>query len=294
MVVVEVVSASEDRPALVASVVTAAATRHVVAVAESVVWASGAVAAAFCTSSVAAFAISTGVAMKDSVGVARYMPRGPRAVSCINARCSSPRVPASKTVTSHVEAESPSIATAMVASLSLIVATRWTKRRRRPRSKLVAGSGIGSCMAPGPRSALVAGIRFVDASSAHAPKVATRAQMQPQLPDSGIAVIDKERVDKKAQMKEQFDKEKWWRVLLHNDEIHTFEYVTGCLTRTVKHLSRRKAYNITWEAHSSGMATVACVWKSLAEQFCVNLQQSGLTVSIAPDSQFSGNKGGTT
>jgi len=114
--------------------------------------------------------------------------------------------------------------------------------------------------------------------------------MQPNLPDAGIAVI--ERTDRKAQMKEQFDKEKWWRVLLHNDDIHTFEYVTSCLTRVVQHLTRRKAYNITWEAHSSGKATVACVWKSLAEQQCVKLQQLGLTVSIAPDSKFEGNKGG--
>mmetsp|Transcript_97258 Transcript_97258/g.270635 ORF Transcript_97258/g.270635 Transcript_97258/m.270635 type:complete len:237 (+) Transcript_97258:71-781(+) len=122
------------------------------------------------------------------------------------------------------------------------------------------------------------------------PATVRLGQMQPSLPDAGIAL--EEKVDRKQQMKEQFDKEKWWRVLLHNDDIHTFEYVTGCLTRVVKHLTRRKAYNITWEAHSSGKATVACVWKSLAEQFCVNLQQLGLTVSIAPDSKFQGNKGG--
>eukprot|EP00434_Breviolum_minutum_P011641 symbB.v1.2.010267.t2/scaffold619.1/size180033/3 len=76
-------------------------------------------------------------------------------------------------------------------------------------------------------------------------RVARRAQGQPDLPDAGIAVIEK--VDRKTQMKEQFEKEKWWRVLLHNDDIHTFEYVTNCLVKVVQHLSRRKAYNITWE-----------------------------------------------
>jgi len=124
-----------------------------------------------------------------------------------------------------------------------------------------------------------------------AARIVRRAEMQPALPDAGIAVMD--RTDMKAKMKEQFENEKWWRVLLHNDDIHTFEYVTGCLTKTVQHLTRRKAYNITWEAHSSGKATVANVWKNLAEQFCVNLQQQGLTVSIAPDSKFEGNKGGS-
>merc|ERR1719221_637208 len=136
--------------------------------------------------------------------------------------------------------------------------------------------------------------RFLSAFGGHALApaavvlVARHAEMQPQLPDAGIALLSKE--DVKAKMKEQFDKEKWWRVLLHNDDIHTFEYVTGCITQTVKHLSRRKAYNITWEAHSAGMATVACVWKGEAETFSMKLQQKGLTVSIAPDSSFSGNK----
>eukprot|EP00929_Paragymnodinium_shiwhaense_P121124 TRINITY_DN93254_c0_g1_i1.p1 TRINITY_DN93254_c0_g1~~TRINITY_DN93254_c0_g1_i1.p1 ORF type:complete len:232 (+),score=45.71 TRINITY_DN93254_c0_g1_i1:74-769(+) len=153
-----------------------------------------------------------------------------------------------------------------------------------------------SVAAAGGAAALAATVAVSLAASRRTPQgrrtvsVARGAEMQPGMPDAGIALITRE--DRKTEMKAQFDKEKWWRVLLHNDDIHTFEYVTGCLTRTVKHLSRRKAYNITWEAHSSGMATVACVWKNLAEQFCVNLQQLGLTVSIAPDSQFEGNKGG--
>ncbi|CAE7546229.1 CPLS1 [Symbiodinium necroappetens] len=133
-------------------------------------------------------------------------------------------------------------------------------------------------------------VAFASTSTQRGFGVIRRAQMQPDLPDAGIAVIEK--VDRKTQMKEQFEKEKWWRVLLHNDDIHTFEYVTNCLVKVVQHLSRRKAYGITWEAHSSGKATVACVWKALAEQFCVKLQQDGLTVSIAPDSKFEGNKGG--
>ncbi|CAE8673474.1 unnamed protein product [Polarella glacialis] len=134
------------------------------------------------------------------------------------------------------------------------------------------------------------GLRKRSSDVRSVPGILRRAQMQPNLPDAGIAVMDK--VDMKTRMKEEFEKEKWWRVLLHNDDIHTFEYVTNCLTKVVQHLTRRKAYNITWEAHSSGKATVACVWKALAEQFCVKLQQDGLTVSIAPDSKFEGNKGG--
>ncbi len=31
--------------------------------------------------------------------------------------------------------------------------------------------------------------------------------------------------------KEDLDKEQWWRVILHNDEIHTFDYVTQSITK---------------------------------------------------------------
>jgi len=31
--------------------------------------------------------------------------------------------------------------------------------------------------------------------------------------------------------KEELDKEQWWRVILHNDEIHTFDYVTQSITK---------------------------------------------------------------
>lgn len=151
----------------------------------------------------------------------------------------------------------------------------------RPPSGVLAGAALGL-------GALLM-LRGAARSAGLTGKLTRRAEMQPDLPDAGIAVMD--RTDMKAKMKEQFENEKWWRVLLHNDDIHTFEYVTGCLTKTVQHLTRRKAYNITWEAHSSGKATVANVWKNLAEQFCVNLQQQGLTVSIAPDSKFEGSKG---
>merc|ERR1712039_706871 len=118
--------------------------------------------------------------------------------------------------------------------------------------------------------------------------VACRSEMQPNLSDTSIAIF----IKNKEEMKTRFDNEKWWRVLLHNDNIHTFDYVTGCLTRVVRHLTRRKAYSINWEAHCSDKATISCVWKAIAEQQCVQLQQLGLTVSIAPDSKFQGNKGG--
>lgn len=43
----------------------------------------------------------------------------------------------------------------------------------------------------------------------------------------GVAVITRPRVDKKTERKSKTEKEPSWRVLLHNDDVHTFEYVFG-------------------------------------------------------------------
>uniref|UniRef100_A0A7S1TU33 Adaptor protein ClpS core domain-containing protein n=1 Tax=Phaeomonas parva TaxID=124430 RepID=A0A7S1TU33_9STRA len=55
-----------------------------------------------------------------------------------------------------------------------------------------------------------------------------------------VKTIDK--VDEKVEekQKEDLDKEQWWRVLLHNDEIHTFEYVIEEIVGTVPTVTRRK------------------------------------------------------
>lgn len=33
------------------------------------------------------------------------------------------------------------------------------------------------------------------------------------------------------EVKDELAKEEWWRVILHNDEIHTFDYVTESITK---------------------------------------------------------------
>ncbi|CAJ1383726.1 unnamed protein product [Effrenium voratum] len=114
------------------------------------------------------------------------------------------------------------------------------QQRALKRLRLVKLLSLAACFAQG-----LLAFALGSSPSVRGSRVARRAQGQPDLPDAGIAVVEK--VDRKTQMKEQFEKEKWWRVLLHNDDIHTFEYVTNCLVKVVQHLSRRKAYSITWE-----------------------------------------------
>lgn len=47
----------------------------------------------------------------------------------------------------------------------------------------------------------------------------------------GVAVITKPDTKKKTKRKSQTEFEKSWRVLLHNDDVHTFEYVTGAIVK---------------------------------------------------------------
>jgi len=83
--------------------------------------------------------------------------------------------------------------------------------------------------------------------------------------------------------KEAVDKEPIWRVLLHNDDVHTFDYVIDTMVSVVKTVTRKKAHRITMEAHKSGLATVTTTWKQLAREYSIGLQKAGLTSSIAPD-----------
>lgn len=104
----------------------------------------------------------------------------------------------------------------------------------------------------------------------------------------GVKVIDK--IETKAE--EQKKKEEMWRVVLHNDEVHTFNYVIRSLCKVVGTLDRKAAFEICVQTHGIGKATVTKTWKKQAEQFCLGLQRQGLTVSISPDKDFDGGHSG--
>eukprot|EP00566_Odontella_aurita_P026369 CAMPEP_0113557706 /NCGR_PEP_ID=MMETSP0015_2-20120614/17940_1 /TAXON_ID=2838 /ORGANISM="Odontella" /LENGTH=180 /DNA_ID=CAMNT_0000459161 /DNA_START=100 /DNA_END=642 /DNA_ORIENTATION=- /assembly_acc=CAM_ASM_000160 len=97
-------------------------------------------------------------------------------------------------------------------------------------------------------------------------------------------VIDKT----EAKMEDEEKKEEQWRLVLHNDEVNTFQHVQRALCTVVTTLDRKRAFDICMETHGIGKATITKVWRQKAEQYCLNLQRQGLTVSIAPDKAFSG------
>lgn len=77
-----------------------------------------------------------------------------------------------------------------------------------------------------------------------------------------------------------------WRVLLHSDHIHTFQYATQCLVKVLGTKTRAQAFEIVVEAHRQGRATIETVWKSKAQHYCLGLQRLGLIASLAPDEEF--------
>lgn len=104
----------------------------------------------------------------------------------------------------------------------------------------------------------------------------------------GTQVIDKT----ETKVEEKKNKEEMWRVVLHNDEVHTFNYVVRSLTKVIGTLDRKAAFEICVQTHGIGKATITKTWKKQAEQFCLGLQRQGLTVSISPDEDFEGGHSG--
>ena len=104
----------------------------------------------------------------------------------------------------------------------------------------------------------------------------------------GTQVMDKT----ETKVEEKKNKEEMWRVVLHNDEVHTFNYVVRSLTKVIGILDRKAAFEICVQTHGIGKATITKTWKKQAEQFCLGLQRQGLTVSISPDEDFEGGHSG--
>lgn len=74
-----------------------------------------------------------------------------------------------------------------------------------------------------------------------------------------------------------------YKVLLHNDDHNSCEYVVECLVITVNTLSINDATTIMWEAHNSGIALVVTVAQEIAEFYKEQLVSCGLTTTIEPE-----------
>ena len=74
-----------------------------------------------------------------------------------------------------------------------------------------------------------------------------------------------------------------YRVLLHNDDFNSMEYVTQVLMQTVPSLTQPQAVSIMMEAHTNGVALVITCALEPAEFYCEVLKNHGLSSTIEPD-----------
>lgn len=71
-----------------------------------------------------------------------------------------------------------------------------------------------------------------------------------------------------------------YAVILHNDAVHSMEYVVTSLLACVPELDQERAAAITLEAHTKGRAVVIIRPLELAELYRERLEQRGLTATI--------------
>jgi ATP-dependent Clp protease adaptor protein ClpS len=74
-----------------------------------------------------------------------------------------------------------------------------------------------------------------------------------------------------------------YRVLLHNDDYNSMEYVVQVLLKTVPSLTQPQAVDIMMEAHTNGVALVITCAQEHAEFYCETLKNHGLSSTIEPD-----------
>ena len=75
---------------------------------------------------------------------------------------------------------------------------------------------------------------------------------------------------------------KQWKVIVHNDDINTFDHVIGVFIQVVN-LESKIAVEKTNEVHKNGLTIVTVTHKEKAELIQGQLQSKSLTVSIEPD-----------
>ncbi|CCQ56217.1 ATP-dependent Clp protease adapter ClpS [Crocosphaera watsonii] len=74
-----------------------------------------------------------------------------------------------------------------------------------------------------------------------------------------------------------------YRVLLHNDDFNSMEYVVQTLMQIVPSITQPQAVDIMMEAHSNGTALVITCALEPAEFYSETLKNHGLTSTIEPD-----------
>jgi ATP-dependent Clp protease adaptor protein ClpS len=100
----------------------------------------------------------------------------------------------------------------------------------------------------------------------------------------------RERLDTDSQSDEQVEHPRLWKVLLHNDDFTTQEFVVWVL-ESVFHLPHADAFAIMMHVHQSGVGVAGLFTRDVAETKVKATQQLAeqheypLLVTIEPDSE---------
>ena len=75
---------------------------------------------------------------------------------------------------------------------------------------------------------------------------------------------------------------KQWKVIVHNDDVNTYEHVIKTFVQIVR-MDEQTAFAKTVEVDKEGLSVVAVTHKEHAEFIQGQLQSKALTVTIEPD-----------
>jgi ATP-dependent Clp protease adaptor protein ClpS len=73
-----------------------------------------------------------------------------------------------------------------------------------------------------------------------------------------------------------------YRVILHNDDVNTFEHVIRAITRLTP-LNEKEAATRAMEAHETGVALLLVTHRERAELYVEQFASASLTVTCEPD-----------
>lgn len=74
-----------------------------------------------------------------------------------------------------------------------------------------------------------------------------------------------------------------YRVIMYNDDCHTFDFVIDLLSRTISNMTQSKAEAHAMEIHTAGASIVTVEPFEIAEFYCEVFSEGGMKASIEPD-----------
>lgn len=104
----------------------------------------------------------------------------------------------------------------------------------------------------------------------------SEAEPTPQMPDASPSQAVKERA-----APPKLDQLPPYRVLLHNDDINSLDWVVGAIVQLTPH-PEVKAVELTLAAHETGVSLILVTHKERAELYQEQFTSKGLTVTIEP------------